>query len=185
MAFKNLSNNPLYDNFRRGVKVDGIWDDHDMGINDGGRHVNNLKERQNLFINYITGDHQSANTSDRSDTEVINNEESSNTSPRAINSISDTDSVNREGEDYHKRDHLSKMFDKKFGKNGPNVRFILLDTRSHRDYHYIRSLGEIKFPLTPIIAAFVRAAYSVIGLGREHAGDFYLSLSMYQITSNP
>jgi hypothetical protein len=141
-----------------------------MGINDGGRHVNNLRERQNLFINYITGDQRSVNSSDRRDTDIVSSEESSNTntSPTAV---SGTDALNRDGGEHFKRDHLSKTFDKQFGKNGPNVRFILLDTRSHRDYHYIRSLGEIKFPLTPIIAAFVRAAYSVIGLGRQHAGD--------------
>jgi hypothetical protein len=146
-----------------------------MGINDGGKHVNNLKERQNLFINYITGDHRSVSSSDRIDADIARGEESSNTSPRAN---SDTHALNREGEEHRKRDNLSKTFDKKFGKYGPNVRFILLDTRSHRDYHYIRSLGEIKFPLTPIIAAFVRAAYSVIGLGREHPGDFYFPLFM-------
>jgi hypothetical protein len=70
-----------------------------------------------------------------------------------------------------KRDGLYKVMDRRFGANGPLVRFILLDTRSHRDNHYIRSLGEIKLPLTAIIAAFIRLTYTVLGLGREHKGD--------------
>lgn len=170
-AFKNLSRNPLYDNFKKSVKVDGIWDDHDMGINDGGKYVKNLKERQAMFMKFVTDDHRSVNAFDRNETRTISGEENLNTSPAAV---SDADGVNREGEEDRGRDHLSKVFDKKFGTNGPNVRFILLDTRSQRDYHYIRSLGEIKFPLTPIVAAFLRGAYSVMGLGREHQGDTIL-----------
>lgn len=176
MAFKNLSGNLLYDNFKKEVEIDGIWDDHDMGINDGGKHVNKIRERQDMFINYITGDKRSLNTSDGGKTEIIDGEEYFNTDSGIKARESSENNLKNEE---RRRDDLSKVIDKKFGKNGPNVRFILLDTRSHRDNHYIKSLGEIKLPLTPLIAAFVRASYSVMGLGREHEGDIKVSVLLH------
>ena len=134
-ALKSLSDNTLYRTFRANVEVDGTWDDHDMGVNDGGKHVTMRKERQEMFATYVTG-------------------------PKEMGSQPDI-----------KRDGLYKVMDRRFSANGPLVRFILLDTRSHRDNHYIRSLGEIKLPLTPLIAAFIRLTYTVLGLGREHKGN--------------
>jgi hypothetical protein len=41
----------------------------------------------------------------------------------------------------------------------------------NRDFHYVRSLGEYKFPLSTIIAAALRATYTLLGMGREYNGN--------------
>lgn len=151
-AFRTLMDDPSYNNFRSEVPIDGIWDDHDMGINDGGKHVSNKNERQEMFMKYITTDR---------DTKV-------NTC-----SVTEQDGKHCSYNDIYmneRRDGLYKIIDKRFN-SGSIVRFILLDTRSHRDNHCIKSLGEIHLPLTPIIAAFIRLSYSVVGLGRSYKGD--------------
>ena len=175
-ALESLSDNTLYRAFRENVEVDGTWDDHDMGVNDGGKHVTLRKERQEMFVKYVTGLKDvldSTSTPSRtlssdgvaSEVTDLNGEHHSSTD-EVIKNIGYTSS--QQG---IKQDGLYKVMDRRFGANGPLVRFILLDTRSHRDNHYIRSLGEIKLPLTALIAAFIRLTYSVLGLGREHKGN--------------
>jgi phosphodiesterase/alkaline phosphatase D-like protein len=131
-GYKNLTTDLKYKNFRESVLIDGIWDDHDMGVNDGGKHVNGLKERQVLFRNYIRNTNKNGGNPEN--------------------------------------DKLYKIIDKKM-PSGALIRFLILDTRSYRDHHYIRSLGEVKFPLSTIIAAALRATYTLMGWGRKYNGN--------------
>jgi hypothetical protein len=151
-----------------------------MGVNDAGKHVTMRKERQEMFLKYVTGLKEASDS-------VSNNGDISKPS-RTLSSDGVTAEADLNGEHlgstneviknsgYPKsqqgirQDGLYKTMDRRFGADGPLVRFILLDTRSHRDNHYIKSLGEIKLPLTALIAAFIRLTYSVLGLGREHKG---------------
>ena len=152
-----------------------------MGVNDGGKYVTKRKERQEMFVKYITR---------RKDVSYSSSDDGDNNTfaTTIIASVIMADAPDLNGEHRASNDQatekigyphskqdvtqkgLYKVIDRRFGVDGPLVRFILLDTRSHRDNHYIRSLGEIKLPLTPLIAAFIRAAYSVLGFGREHRG---------------
>ena len=36
-AYTLQKNNPVYANFKKNVMIMGTWDDHDYGLNDGGR----------------------------------------------------------------------------------------------------------------------------------------------------
>jgi len=38
-----------------GVMIDGIWDDHDLGINDGGRGVPEMDARKRAFVDFLAG----------------------------------------------------------------------------------------------------------------------------------
>lgn len=56
--------------------------------------------------------------------------------------------------------------------NAPaKIRIIFLDTRYFRDAHWLRSLGEVKLPLTAILAALLRLVYITLGYGFDHTGD--------------
>lgn len=68
-------------------------------------------------------------------------------------------------------ERLYKTIVRRLAPSGAVVKIILLDTRSHRDDHYIPSIGQIKFPFTPLVAAALRATYSVLGFGRQYNGD--------------
>lgn len=171
----------MYRAFGADVEIDGIWDDHDMGVNDAGKYVTQGKERQQMFVRYVT-QHKAVSASPPDDGRDSNH--FLKTTPvvmttgapdvKGENCASDNQIKQIIGYPHSQpdvtKDGLHKVMDRRFGVDGPLVRFILLDTRSHRDNHYIRSLGEIQLPLTPLIAAFIRAAYSVLGVGREHKG---------------
>ena len=138
-AYMNLTANEYYQRFKENVPIMGTWDDHDYGINDGGKYVDHIHERQKLFRKYILGD--DANNLRSSDSDNDNDMKLYTT----INNI--------------------------FYPSGATVKFIILDTRSYRDNHYIRSLGEFKLPLFPIIAALIRTTYTILGFGRNYIGD--------------
>ena len=70
--------------------------------------------------------------------------------------------IDREGV-YYSRDFESP--------DGASVKIIFLDTRFHRDTHYVRSLGELHFPFTALISAFIRLSLATLGIGRDHDGD--------------
>ena len=45
-----------YKNFRESKPkpyIDGTWDDHDYGVNDAGKDLNEKNLRQNLFLNFL------------------------------------------------------------------------------------------------------------------------------------
>lgn len=46
-------NNPSYENFIKNTAVIGIWDDHDYGINDGGKGYVQKAQSQQLFLDFM------------------------------------------------------------------------------------------------------------------------------------
>ena len=43
-----------YANFtQQNISIQGVWDDHDYGVNDGGKHVENRQARQDLFLQFL------------------------------------------------------------------------------------------------------------------------------------
>ena len=42
-----------YANFKQAVEILGTWDDHDYGMNDGGRNYTRKKESQQLFLDFL------------------------------------------------------------------------------------------------------------------------------------
>lgn len=134
-AFDVLLKNSDYQGFANTTYIDGVWDDHDYGVNDGGRFVIDRKQRQELFLSFL----QKSN-------------------PKIGSWATETD---RQGL-YHDINIPIGHF---------KAKFIFLDTRYFRDDHFIPSLGQYKFPLSAIIASAIRASYSILGFGRQHAGS--------------
>eukprot|EP00960_Hanusia_phi_P012256 357319-Hanusia_phi.AAC.9 len=58
-----------------------------------------------------------------------------------------------------------------FGNSTNLVKVILLDTRYHRDSHFIPSIGSLKIPFSALIAAFSRWLYTTLGFGLDYEGD--------------
>ncbi|CAM9505479.1 unnamed protein product, partial [Ectocarpus fasciculatus] len=129
-ALQEAKHGAEYSRFAAGRAVYGTWDDHDYGVNDGGRTVDNKGARQEAFLDFL--------------------------------GLQDQDVVDREGVYYSKDFYFSDSVD---------VKVIFLDTRSHRDMHYVRSLGELHLPFTALISAFIRLSMATLGIGRAHDGD--------------
>ena len=55
--------------------------------------------------------------------------------------------------------------------SGITAKVIFLDTRTHRDNHFVWSVGEIHFPFTALLSAFIRLTLTSLGIGSEHTGD--------------
>lgn len=87
------------------IEVDGIWDDHDYGVNDAGRWITDQVQRQQIFSDFIRL-HSSSPNNIRAETRSTL---------------------------YHDVD---------LDMSGVLVKFIFLDTRSYRDSHWIRSVGN-------------------------------------------
>jgi phosphodiesterase/alkaline phosphatase D-like protein len=132
-AYDTLLSNENYQRFTKGVYIDGVWDDHDYGVNDAGGYISNRLQRQ---VEYLTFLQKSGNTN--------------------IQPLFEQDGI------YHT---LDIPFDDRL------MKVIFLDTRSFRSVHYIRSLGEFRFPLSALIASAIRASYSIMGFGRNYAGS--------------
>jgi len=63
------------------------------------------------------------------------------------------------------------IINKEEEEEGARVRFILLDTRSFRDSHFVRSVGEFQIPFSALFAAVLRTLSALLRLGRTHPGD--------------
>ncbi|MBL4660121.1 MAG: alkaline phosphatase family protein [Alcanivoracaceae bacterium] len=46
-------NNPAYKHFAQTTKIIGTWDDHDYGLNDGGKEYSKKAESQQLFLDFM------------------------------------------------------------------------------------------------------------------------------------
>lgn len=131
-AYQNLTVDPAYLEFTEHVYVDGVWDDHDYGVNDGGKFVQNKNERRAEFLKFL---HQSGN-------DIVN--------------------LPSDGGIYHSVE---------LALGDVKAKVIFLDTRSFRDHHLLRSMGEQTFKGSAVIASFIRGAYSTLGIGRDYAGE--------------
>ena len=132
LAFQNLTSNEFYANFAKGVQIDGVWDDHDYGVNDAGRFIDNYEERAKEYTQFLTG---SSDTKLRTD---------------------DNSGI------YHTRD---------ITVGGVTAKIIFLDTRTFRDNHYIKSVGEYPIKGSAVLGSLIRGVYSTLGLGRFYAGE--------------
>lgn len=54
-AYQQLLSNANYSGFSSQVHVDGVWDDHDYGVNDAGNNVKDRRVRQVLYEDFIKG----------------------------------------------------------------------------------------------------------------------------------
>eukprot|EP00922_Rhytidocystis_sp_ex-Travisia-forbesii_P056352 GHVS01083441.1.p1 GENE.GHVS01083441.1~~GHVS01083441.1.p1 ORF type:complete len:708 (-),score=89.74 GHVS01083441.1:261-2360(-) len=113
--------------------IDGTWDDHDYGLNDGGKHHKHKDRAQKLFLDFL--------------------------------GISKDDIIRRNRRGVYSA-HL-------FGSEASQqVKLILLDTRFHRDNHFIPSLGSyIDNGLVACVAAAIRWATKFVGVGVDYDGD--------------
>ncbi len=133
LAFQNLTSNELYINFAKGVQVDGVWDDHDYGVNDAGKFIDHYEERAKEYTKFLTG-----------------------SSEKNLRSEDDLAGI------YHARDIMV---------GGVTAKIIFLDTRTFRDNHYIKSIGEYPVKGSAVLGSLIRGVYSTLGLGRSYAGE--------------
>lgn len=141
-AYATLSSDVNYRTFLRQLYIDGTWDDHDFGINDAGKHAPDKMERALAYLQFLN----TGRTITRKPTALVKN-------------------VEEKSGLYHARVVKNRQ------GGGGVAKFLFLDTRFNRDHHFVRSLGEVKLPLTALIAAAFRTTYSLLGFGREYAGD--------------
>ena len=51
--YDRQKSNPVYQQLRKSTPVIGIWDDHDYGVNDGGKEYPRKKESQQLMLDFM------------------------------------------------------------------------------------------------------------------------------------
>ncbi|ARK11674.1 alkaline phosphatase D family protein [Fibrivirga algicola] len=51
--YDRQKSNPVYQQLRQAAKVIGVWDDHDYGVNDGGKEYPRRKESQQLMLDFL------------------------------------------------------------------------------------------------------------------------------------
>ncbi|RYH21604.1 alkaline phosphatase family protein [archaeon] len=134
-AFQELLASSNYQQLVQKAVVDGVWDDHDYGVNDAGADAGHSDERQSEYLAFLQGS--------------------------GYKQIGDL--IHQEGL-YHSLDIPISSNSRR------HIKVLFLDTRTFRSVHYIRSLGEFRFPLSAIIASAIRGAYSVMGYGRSYDG---------------
>ena len=142
-SYAHLKQSQPYKDFSSKLDVDGIWDDHDLGVNDGGKYVKDKDVRAKLFLDFLnSGDGNSEQGLQQKSTLAAKYVENQGL--------------------YHSRivEHMSTV-----------LKIIFLDTRYQRDTHFIRSVGEIHAPLTAHVSAAFRTVYSSLGFGRDFGGD--------------
>eukprot|EP01036_Dinobryon_divergens_P033760 gene33760-43628_t len=150
-AFTNLTADNYYKDFKySNISIVGIWDDHDYGVNDAGRQITQQLERKKIFASFISGDEF-----------LIDNYGRTSTSTSATTANIDSIGALLDTPLYHERN---------ISLDGVRIKIIFLDTRSYRDSHWIRSVGEFHLPFAALIASSLRGLYSTLGLGRSHDG---------------
>ncbi len=51
--YQKLGNNPYYNELKRITDIVATWDDHDFGVNDGGKHYPKKNESKELFLEFF------------------------------------------------------------------------------------------------------------------------------------
>jgi alkaline phosphatase D len=51
--YNKQKSNPVYQQLRKTTSVIGVWDDHDYGVNDGGKEYPRKKESQQLMLDFM------------------------------------------------------------------------------------------------------------------------------------
>ena len=52
-AIRNLTNNEYYSNFKKSVAIEGVFDDHDYGVNDAGKSITNYIDRKKQYLEFL------------------------------------------------------------------------------------------------------------------------------------
>jgi hypothetical protein len=129
------------------VDVDGVWDDHDMGINDGGKYVPDLLKRKAMYTEFLLNKKLEA----KMDPSIKMYKTKDFKLP--IQSIS-----------MHDQGVIAEKF--------ANIRVVFLDTRSYRDDHFLSNIGEYeRVPYSAYGAAISRCFSTYSGLVDYHDGD--------------
>ena len=108
------------------IIVGGVWDDHDYGGNDMGSNMPNKKERQTIYRDFLSLDQQSQSQQSSS---ISTSSSSSSTSSSTLKQ-----KIQKE-QNIQDRDGMYHRIDFENGK----IRFLVLDTRWHREDHCIPS----------------------------------------------
>ncbi|MCO6461962.1 MAG: alkaline phosphatase family protein [Saprospiraceae bacterium] len=58
--YNKLGSKPEYQRLKAATKIFATWDDHDYGINDGGRHFSKKEESKKIFLDFF-GDSEHSN----------------------------------------------------------------------------------------------------------------------------
>lgn len=53
VKYDKQKSNPVYQQLRKSTSVIGVWDDHDYGVNDGGKEYPRKKESQQLMLDFM------------------------------------------------------------------------------------------------------------------------------------
>ena len=149
-AYINLTSSSEYAAFAANLSlIDGVYDDHDYGVNDGGSSVALKPERKERYVRFL---------------------EASN--PHPLSQHLDAVRALRAHEGLYHSIDIRLQAGAAGDAESAVVKVIFLDTRTFRSDHIVRSLGELKLPLTPLLAAAVRAGYTMLlGYGRDYGGD--------------
>ena len=51
--YARQKSNPVYQQLRQSTPIIGVWDDHDYGVNDGGKEYPKRKESQQLMLDFL------------------------------------------------------------------------------------------------------------------------------------
>ncbi|WP_266367095.1 alkaline phosphatase D family protein [Tellurirhabdus rosea] len=51
--YNRQKSNPVYQQLRQSTSIIGVWDDHDYGVNDGGKEYPRRKESQQLMLDFL------------------------------------------------------------------------------------------------------------------------------------
>lgn len=51
--YDKQKSNPVYSQLRQSTQIIGVWDDHDYGVNDGGKEYPRRKESQQLMLDFL------------------------------------------------------------------------------------------------------------------------------------
>ncbi len=51
--YDRQKSNPIYQQLRQSTPIIGVWDDHDYGVNDGGKEYPRRKESQQLMLDFL------------------------------------------------------------------------------------------------------------------------------------
>lgn len=140
----------------------------DYGVNDGGNLVEFRSDRKQLFLNFLN--QSNALLDDTVDIRTWSTDENNMRSDDACieqESLSIDDTTGGDA-----NDGIYSSFS--IGTSPARVKVLLLDTRYHRESHWLRSIGENKWlPFSALVAAAVRVATTFLSVGnsRDHEGD--------------
>lgn len=160
------------------VIVDGVWDDHDFGVNDGGRFVKDIEPRSELFLDFLAH----GNTAE--DVQSVLYETRRRVGRGGASGLYHTRDITistghtlSSNADHHHHHHHEKAEQEGTGGGEEHhhhrefvLKILFLDTRSFRDDHFVPSLGQFRFPLSALLSSAIRGAYSVLGFGRQYTG---------------